>query len=155
VGAVVLWVRYVNRGPLTALGLPRRPLGDLAWGVGTGAALVLGGDFILYVTQVIVQSIIGHTPPQPQQVELCVRGVALLYLAPVVILAAPMGEETFFRGFLYKGLRRRTSVWPAAITSAVLFAAVHFQGVSFLQLLPSLFVVGMGLALVYEHRQSL
>ena len=73
----------------------------------------------------------------------------------MVILVAPLGEELFFRGFLYKGLRRRFSMWPAAVISATAFGAAHFAGVDFLILIPALVVVGIGLALVYEKRQSL
>jgi CAAX protease family protein len=153
--SVIVWVRLVNRGPVAALGLPRRPLIDVAVGIGTGVALLIGGGIVLVVAQTIARHILGHAPPEAQQVQACVRGPALAYLAPVVILAAPLGEETFFRGFLYKGLRGRFSIWPAALISAAAFAAVHFAGVAFLTLIPALFVVGIGLALVYEKRQSL
>jgi len=38
--AVLGWVRFVDHGPMAALGVPRRPLLDLGSGVLTGAALV-------------------------------------------------------------------------------------------------------------------
>src|SRR2546427_1409110 len=41
--AVIGWVRLVNRGPLAALGPPRRPLVDVAAGIGTGVALLVVG----------------------------------------------------------------------------------------------------------------
>jgi membrane protease YdiL (CAAX protease family) len=154
-GAVLLWVRYVNRGPLEALGLPRQPLGDATAGVLTGAALVVIGTLALALARAAATSILGHAPPSAQQVQSCVHGPALAFLAPVVILAAPLGEEAFFRGFLYKSLRNRLSVWPAAVVSALVFGAVHYAGPGFLVLIPGLFLVGIGLALVYERRQSL
>jgi membrane protease YdiL (CAAX protease family) len=76
-------------------------------------------------------------------------GIGLL--GPIVIVAAPLGEETLFRGFLYQGLRTRLSVWPAALASGLIFGLVH----GYWQLIPALFVVGAGLALVYERRDSL
>jgi membrane protease YdiL (CAAX protease family) len=153
--AVLGWVGVVNHGPLAALGLPRRPWVDIAAGIGTGVALLVVGGIVLFIVQTIARHILGHAPPQAQQVQACVRGSAFAYLGPVVVLAAPFSEELFFRGFLYKGLRRRFSVWPAALISATVFGAAHYAGVAFLLLIPALFVVGIGLALVYEKRQSL
>ena len=45
--------------------------------------------------------------------------------------------------------------YSAGRSSALIFAAVHFAGPAFLVLIPGLFIVGIGLALVYEKRQSL
>lgn len=154
-GAVLLWVRYVNRGSLQALGLPRQPLGDVTEGMLTGVALVVLGAVALWLAQRAAIVILGHPPPNADQVPSYVQGPALVFLAPVVILAAPLGEEAFFRGFLYKSLRNRLTVWPAAIVSALIFGAVHYIRPGSLVLIPGLFVVGLGLALVYEKRQSL
>jgi membrane protease YdiL (CAAX protease family) len=153
--AVVLWVRRVKKAPVAALGLPRRPLGDIGAGIAAGAGLIVIGGIVGVIVNSVATRILGHSPTQPEQVASCVRGSGLLAMAPVVILAAPLGEETLFRGFLYRGLRRRFSVWPAAIISGVAFGAVHFAGLSFLLLIPPLIVVGMGLAWIYERRQSL
>ena len=148
---VFVWVRYVNRGSLAALGPPRHPWRDLASGALAGAALIVIGWGALALIRGAASLVLGHEVPQPQQVLACVTGSGLAFLAPVVILAAPIGEETFFRGFLYKGLRRRFGFPLAAVISSVLFAVVHVQPL----LIASLFVVGLGLALVYERRQSL
>ena len=47
----------------------------------------------------------------PEQVPQTVKGGLLIVSGFVVVVLAPLAEETFFRGFLYKGLRRRLSVW--------------------------------------------
>jgi membrane protease YdiL (CAAX protease family) len=154
-GATVAWVRYVDKAPLAALGAPRKPLLDLGAGAAAGLVLVLLGGIVLFVSQVIARAVLGHTPTEPQQVESCVRGLSVVFLAPVVVLAAPIGEETFFRGFLYNGLRRRFSPAVAAVISGLAFGLVHFAALSFLLIIPGLFVIGIGLALVYEWRQSL
>jgi uncharacterized protein len=154
-GTVVAWVRLINHGPVAALGLPRRPVVDAAAGIGTGLVLILVAGIVVYVVRTIAAQFIGHTPTEPNQVPTYVVGSALAYLGPVVILAAPLGEELFFRGFLYKGLRRRFSIWPAALISAAAFGAAHYAGLDFLVLIPALFAVGIGLALIYEKRQSL
>jgi len=155
-GATVLWwVALVRKTPVRSLGIPRRPLGDLGTGLAVGLLLVVVAAVVLAIVQAIATNVLGHSPKEPQQVVACVRGVGLAFLAPIVIVAAPLGEELFFRGFLYQGLRRRFSVWPAAILSGVFFGLVHLGGVAFLLIVPSLAAVGVGLALVFERRQSL
>jgi membrane protease YdiL (CAAX protease family) len=155
VAAVVGWITLVNRGSLAALGLPRRPLADLIVGILAGALLVLLAGATAFLVERLAKLILGHKPSLPVQVASCVRGAWLVATGPLVVLAAPLGEETLFRGFLYKSLRRRWSVLPAAATSGALFGLIHFQGLSFLVIIPALALVGVGLALVYEYRQSL
>jgi membrane protease YdiL (CAAX protease family) len=149
--AVLIWVRYVNHGPLAALGLPRRPLWDIGAGLLTGVLLIVAGSVTLALVRFVVSEVIGHEPSTPEQVVDCVRGSALAFLGPVVVVVAPFGEELFFRGFLYKGLRRRRSVAVSVVISSVAFGLVHVYPL----LIPALAVVGAGLALVYERRQSL
>src|SRR6266516_4847379 len=52
-GTVLVWVRYVNRGPLSALGIPRSPLGDLGSGVLAGGALVVVAGFAVSLVQAL------------------------------------------------------------------------------------------------------
>lgn len=150
-GAVLLWVRYVNHAPLSSLGAPREPLKDLGLGLGGGVLLLVSAGAALALVKLLVFVVVGHMPTEPQQVDACVHGTAVLALAPVVVLAAPIGEELFFRGFLYNGLRRRMSILPSVLIASVAFGLVHVHPL----LIPPLAVVGAGLALIYERRQSL
>jgi membrane protease YdiL (CAAX protease family) len=153
---VLLWVRLVSKSPLAALGAPRQPWRDVALGLGAGVLIVIAGTVSLTITTAIASAILGHPPRPPVQVASCVRsGAALAAMGAVVVVAAPIAEETLFRGFLYAGLRRRFSVGPAALVSGTLFGAVHYAGSEFALIIPSLILVGIGLALVYERRSSL
>jgi membrane protease YdiL (CAAX protease family) len=149
--AVVIWVRAVKRAPLEALGLPGRPLGDLGFGALGGLALFVVSIVAGIVVLTLARVILGHDPAQPEQIPSYVEHGTLLWSGLVVVIAAPIGEETFFRGFLYRGLRRRFSLWPAVLLSAAAFALVHGSPILILALFP----VGVGLALIYERRQSL
>ncbi len=64
-----------------------------------------------------------------------VRSVIPLFL--LVVVAAPIGEEFFFRGFLLSLLRRRTSTNAAIAVTALLFAVMHFYILGFLSVLVS------------------
>jgi membrane protease YdiL (CAAX protease family) len=80
------------------------------------------------------------------------RSTAMLIVgAVVVILVAPVCEELFFRGFLYRILRTRMALWPAAIVDGVLFGLVHGSWV----ILPILTFLGVLLCWVYERTGSL
>lgn len=44
-----------------------------------------------------------------------------------VVVAAPLGEELFFRGLLFRAMQARWNVALAAVVSGLLFALVHFE----------------------------
>ena len=68
-------------------------------------------------------------------------------------MGAPVAEEIFFRGFLYRCLRNRLTILPACLIAAVLFALVHTQ----YPLAGKLIVGGFGVitCLLYERTGSL
>ena len=74
----------------------------------------------------------------------------LIWVLILVGVVVPVGEEIFFRGFVY-GTLRRWGVVPGMLLSAVYFGAMHQQLVHFLPIT----VLGIVLALVYERTGSL
>ena len=67
------------------------------------------------------------------------------------VIVAPVVEETFFRGFVFAGLRARYGwPWAAAISSA-LFAAVHLEITFFI---PA-FLLGYLFAYLYQRSDSI
>jgi CAAX protease family protein len=73
----------------------------------------------------------------------------------LIIGAAPISEEIFFRGFVFGGLRRRLPLWPAAAIAGVIFGVFHFTGISSLGVLPQLAVLGLLLCWLYEKTGSI
>ncbi len=80
-----------------------------------------------------------------------------VFLAACV--AAPIVEETMFRGVLYRHLRERSIAWQrwssvavSAIINGVIFAAIHPQGVL---VIPLLTMLAIGFTLAREWRNSL
>jgi membrane protease YdiL (CAAX protease family) len=68
-----------------------------------------------------------------------------------VVLVAPVVEETFFRGFVFGGLRSRYDWRWAAAISAALFAAGHVQITFFI---PA-FILGYLFAYLYQRSNSI
>jgi membrane protease YdiL (CAAX protease family) len=83
-------------------------------------------------------------PADPETLHIVLGGIS-------AIVAAPIGEELFFRGLLHTALRGRMGFWVAAVISSAIFALVH----AILLLMPLFFVVGLGLAYLYERRGTL
>jgi uncharacterized protein len=119
--------------------------------------LALGIAFIglaVFYLFALVYTAVLH-PDNPQKIvdELgAERNTLLLVIgALMVIVVAPVCEEIFFRGFLYRVLRVRMSFWPAAVIDGVIFGFVH--GVN--PVLPVLIFLGVVLCWVFERTGTL
>ncbi len=83
--------------------------------------------------------------------------LGLIVAGAMVILVAPAAEEFFFRGFFYRALRSRFSVFAAAAIDGVVFGVIHwdFSSAEGLLLIPPLGMLGFIFCLVYERTGSL
>ena len=134
---------------------PRRP--GMAWpgarwalgGVLAGLLLKLAGDG-LAALEGRLTPVHGNNPLviHPQAFA---GGLPLAGLAASLVLFAPAAEELFFRGLVYGWLRARLGPWPSSLVSGLAFAAAHAN----LSLLAPLWLLGIGLAWLYERSGSL
>ncbi|MGE5073738.1 MAG: lysostaphin resistance A-like protein [Anaerolineae bacterium] len=93
-----------------------------------------------------------HIQTQGEKVfEILRTAKAPLGYVVAAVIAAPLAEETFFRGFLFQGLRQKYGWNIAALLSSSLFAAMHLELAA---LLPT-FLLGYLLAFVYHRSNSL
>lgn len=149
------WVAVRHRGWVPALGLRSdRPEREVPLGGFTGVALYGLIRFVVAPLVVLVwQAIAGRPPPTPTQLAIDFGLVEIVLGLILLVVAAPVAEEIFFRGFLFAGLRRRLGFWAGASISAVLFGLSHAADGAVL--VPLLFVFGVGAAYLYERRGSL
>ncbi len=142
---------------------PARILG-LNWPTPTAALLIVLGLVPWFTAEGLIAWTLGlianHGRPLPSNTrELFVQrphGLGMLILALLVTaVLAPVCEEIFFRGMLYRYLRAHRSVWAAVLGSAFLFGLAHFSGLDRLALLPVFAFMGIVLALLYEWTGSL
>ena len=87
--------------------------------------------------------------------ELFDSALLVVLLGILSLGLAPIMEETFFRGFLFGGLRGRWGLLGAAFASGLLFALAHFSGQASLPLLPAIGMIGMLFAWGYYYTGSL
>jgi membrane protease YdiL (CAAX protease family) len=79
---------------------------------------------------------------------------AMLAVAFLVSVVAPVAEEFFFRGFFFGALRNWKGVWPAAIITGLVFGGIHVGSAELALLVPLAFF-GFALCLVRERTGSL
>jgi membrane protease YdiL (CAAX protease family) len=96
-----------------------------------------------------------HTPPAEQQVVTMVKAssgpLLRIILGIAAIISAPFVEEAVFRGVLYTAIKQRGHRLIALLFTALLFAAVHANLMTFIPL--ALFAIL--LALLYDRTGAL
>ncbi|MEE9285847.1 MAG: type II CAAX endopeptidase family protein, partial [Dehalococcoidia bacterium] len=118
-----------------ALGFRRLRLGDARWAVPAGvlASLAIA---VLYAAVINGLGWGDNVRSDSFLDESRAVQVAASLLAVVV---APLAEETFFRGFVFTGLRRRLGLRGAAVAASGLFALAHIQPISYVPI----FMIGL------------
>ena len=120
------------------------------WGYVASVPLLIAA---LAVIMLIVK-ITGYVPEKQPVVELFMKETNVSFLFFSTLFAAIIGpaiEEIFFRGFMYKALKRHIGLLGAALLTSVIFAALHTNIVGFLPI----FMLGLLLVYLYEKTGTL
>jgi len=119
----------------------------------TLAAVVIGAAlFINLLYEVLINYLgLGPLDPEPVPVEYTEGSLNLAVLSFLALIAAPVAEETFFRGFVFAGAEKRLGYAQGAILSALLFALAHVEPGA---LIP-IFLLGLLLVWLYARTRSI
>ena len=154
-GFSVAWVAVRHRQGVGALGLRAgRAARELAVGAWFGTGLFGLTAFLLLPLLITIWRMLTGAPPDPIDQPILPAepsSVQVVLGVLAVCVAAPLGEEVFFRGFLFGSLRGRLGFLRAAVISAVVFAIFHVDPL----LVVLMLFVGMALAWLYERRRTL
>jgi uncharacterized protein len=71
----------------------------------------------------------------------------------LIVVVAAVAEELFFRGFVFAGLRKRFSLWPAALIVGGIFGLTHAP--TGITAVVPLALLGIGFCWLYERTGSL
>jgi membrane protease YdiL (CAAX protease family) len=150
IGSALMFARMYGRFGPADFGLRRTRLGPaIGWAV-------LGWVTFLVFTAAFV-ALVGADPNEdrlPTELGVDESTAALIAVAILVAVVAPVAEEFFFRGFFFTALRNWRGVWPAAIGTGVVFGAIHGSSADAAFLLPLAFF-GFVLCLIYARTNSL
>jgi membrane protease YdiL (CAAX protease family) len=150
---VLLWVRLVHKKRPRSLGFRGLSAANASIGVGIGlAGLFVAGIISVLLTR-IIQNVTHHPVEAPKQISLQTHPstLVLVIVGISVIVLAPLAEEAFFRGFVFRGLRRWLRPGWAIVVSAAVFGIAHIIP---LIMLP-IFGLGVLLASIVNARKSL
>lgn len=112
---------------------------------------VLGMSAAVSVNVIVSLSQIARFSPKYQQVSEVIYSGGLFMEIVSAVIAAPILEELFFRGMIYKRLRDMINVKAAVVISAMFFGAFHGNLVQFVYA----FIIGLMLAYVYEKFKTI
>lgn len=112
------------------------------------ASLLVGGVYTVIVKGLGVDVLV---PPELSESFEKPQGISRMALAFIVVVMAPIAEETFFRGFVLQGLVSWAGPIGAAIGSSLLFSLSHGS----LGALIPVFLSGLILAGVFMKTRSL
>lgn len=150
---VLLWVRLVHKKQPRALGFRSLTPANAAIGVGIGLAGLFVAGIISAALTSIVQNVTNRPVESPKQISLQQNPshLVLVIVGLSVIVLAPLAEEAFFRGFVFRGLLKWLRPGWAIVLSAAIFGLLHFIP---LIMLP-IFGLGVLLASIVRARKSL
>lgn len=158
-GLVLLWLRALHPTWTRVLGFPRPAGPDVRAGIVFGIGLYPVVVFVVGALLVtLLRLVTGQPVEAPEQLpsDLGPGGIAVAVLYAVVV--APVSEELFFRGVLFRSIRDRHGFWPGALASSVAFGLIHYvpaPALDVLLLMTVMVFTGVGLAFIYERRGSL
>lgn len=120
--------------------------------------------FLGYVFYFIVMAIVTHLEMsfgveelpgfQRQESHIPVIGdqqTSAIMVVTIITFIAPILEEIFFRGFVFKTMLKKWAPWLAFIMSSLIFAAIHFE---FQSIIP-LFILGLIMNWIFYRTKSL
>ena len=153
-GMVVMILSLLSFWRMGVSDLPRR-LGLVAQGstprAYTRALLggIVGGLVCACGAWVYLHEVVSRIPllaGAQAQTAAAGAGFSLPWAIALLVVAAPLAEEYLFRGLIFRGLRRSTTLPWAVLGSAGLFALIH-PGIAVVPV----FLLGIATSLVYEY----
>ena len=139
---------FPGRVPSASLGLRRPVRSPFAFAAAA---------YVAYIVVALAYGALVHPHQKDITRDLGVGhgDIGTVIAALLIVVAAPISEEIFFRGFIFGGFRRRVSFPVAAILSAAIFGVFHYTGSGSEAVIPQLAFLGLAFAWVYEETGSI
>jgi membrane protease YdiL (CAAX protease family) len=161
-GVLVAWLQNSHPGWAAVINLRPRVgfLREFATSFGFGLILYPAIAFAVGTVVTVVLELISNdnaiAPPEQVPQGLPAAGVVATVIYAIVI--APIAEEFFFRGVLFRSVRDRYGIWPGLLATGFAFSLVHYIPDAWentMLLIGVMFFNGMALAWWYERRGTI
>jgi membrane protease YdiL (CAAX protease family) len=158
IALLLVWLSRWHPGWRRMIGFPTRIWPEVGAGVGFGLLLYPGIAFgIALIVALALHALSGHAVQAPEQVPTDLSGLGQVVTVVYAVAIAPIHEELFFRGILFRSLRDRYGFGVGATWSGLAFGLVHYVGgtstfLSNLLLMVTMVFTGFALAFLYERR---
>jgi membrane protease YdiL (CAAX protease family) len=159
VAILVWWLSRRHPEWVAAIGFPKQVWPEVRAGVGFGLILYPGIAFgVGLAVELLFHAFTGRTVTTPQQVPSHLPPFGIVATIVYAVVIAPIHEEFFFRGILFRSLRDRYGFAVGAVGSGVAFGLVHYVPaplVDSLALMTIMVFTGFALAYLYERRGNI
>lgn len=158
---LLFWLQRWHVGWRERIGLVLGRIGRRDGVFGVVAGLLLYPIIALAIAvplTILFSAISGSDATTPDQLPSGLSGGTTVASVILAVLVAPVVEELYFRGVLFRSIRDRHGFWIGAVTSGVIFGFVHYVPAPWQDavLLQSIMVcTGIALAWIYERRGNL
>ncbi len=146
---LIVTIKFSKSLTLTELGWTKA---DIRSSI-TDVFKIWGLTWLIHIAYMFILFSLGITPPENELLRLLQKPTFLILVANIFLIAvaAPIIEETLFRGLLFGSLRTYFGCWTAIILSAAIFSALHFELIGFVPR----FALGVGLGYLYVKHKSI
>jgi membrane protease YdiL (CAAX protease family) len=157
-GAIVAWLWTMHPRWREVMGFPTRGQlwNELRSSIGFGLVLYPAMVFGVGLVLTLLLSVIsGESVEAPEQVPSEPSAVTAVITVVYAIVVAPVHEELYFRGVLFRAVRDRYGFVSGLVATGFAFSLVHFLDVEWqdaLLLMGVMFFNGMALGWWYERR---
>jgi uncharacterized protein len=160
VALLVLWLQRFHPGWRKVIGFPRRIWPEVRAGTGFGALLypvvVFGVGIAL---NLLLEQVTGRTIRSPRQLPANLSAAAVTVAIAYSLVIAPIHEELFFRGILYRSLADRYGFAVGAGGSGLAFGLIHYvpapSWYDSVLLMGVMVFTGIALAWFYQRRGNI
>lgn len=87
--------------------------------------IAIGAGFLVFVVNITIMLFIPPSNMDAPLTKLTSTTEGLLYFGFLALFLAPVGEELFFRGYIYSAVKDKWGAFWAVIISSILFAFPH------------------------------
>ena len=161
VGVLVVWLSSRHPTWIRVLGFPERGgwWREIRASIGFGLLLYPGIVFgVGLVVNLVLTTISGEQVQTPEQVPSGLSAVGVVVTVLYAIVIAPMHEELFFRGVLFRAARDRYGLGAGLLASGLGFGLIHYIDGAWqnaLLLMGVMFFNGIALAWWYDRRGTI